>query len=121
VTVGPTKALIVVVLVLLVQQIEGNVLQPILVGRTLDLHPAAVILAVTAGGSLAGITGAFLAVPVLSVAAVSIRYARQQLAELEPAPPDSPPAAAGQPNPSVSEPDPAIHAGHIEDEVQKQD
>ena len=108
VTVGPTKALIVVLLVLLVQQLEGNVLQPILVGRTLDLHPAAVILAVTAGGSLAGITGAFLAVPVLSVAAVSSRYARQQLAELEPAPPESPPAAAGQPNPAVAEPDPSV-------------
>jgi len=115
VTTGPTSALIVVVLVLVVQQIEGNVLQPILVGRTLDLHPAAVILAVTAGGSLSGIVGAFLAVPVLSVAAVSIRYARQQLAELEPAPPDSPPAAAGQPNSDVTKSDPAIHAGHVED------
>ncbi len=114
VTVGPTKALIVVVIVLVVQQLEGNVLQPILVGRTLDLHPAAVILAVTAGGSLSGIVGAFLAVPALSVAAVAIRYARQQLAELEPGP-DSPPAAAGQPNPEVASPDPAIHAGHVED------
>lgn len=93
VTTGPTSALIVVVLVLVVQQLEGNVLQPILVGRTLDLHPAAVILAVTAGGSLAGIAGAFLAVPVLSVAAVSIRYARQQLADLEPAA-----GAAGRPD-----------------------
>ena len=110
VTVGPTSALIVVVLVLIVQQLEGNVLQPILVGRTLDLHPAAVILAVTAGGSLRGIVGAFLAVPVLSVAAVAIRYARQQLAELEPAPPESPPASAGQPNPDITTPDPAVHA-----------
>ncbi len=116
VTTGPTSALIVVVLVLVVQQLEGNVLQPILVGRTLDLHPAAVILAVTAGGSLSGIVGAFLAVPALSVAAVVIRYARQQLAELEPAPPDSPPAAAGQPDPEVTRPDPAIHAGQVEDD-----
>jgi predicted PurR-regulated permease PerM len=60
-----------------------------------------VILAVTAGGTLYGIVGAFLAVPVLSVAAVTVRYARQHLAEVEPAPPDSPPAAAGQPNPEV--------------------
>jgi predicted PurR-regulated permease PerM len=109
VTSGATSALIVVVLVLVVQQLEGNVLQPILVGRTLDLHPAAVILAVTAGGTLAGITGAFLAVPVLSVSAVTIRYARQQLAELEPGP-GSPPAAAGQPDPAVTEVDPAVHA-----------
>jgi predicted PurR-regulated permease PerM len=101
VTQGRTDALIVVVLVLVVQQLEGNVLQPILVGRTLDLHPAVVILAVTAGGTLYGIVGAFLAVPVVSVAAVTIRYARQHLAEIEPAPPESPPAAAGQPNPEV--------------------
>ena len=101
VTNGPTTALIVIGLVLLVQQLEGNVLQPILIGRTLDLHPALVILAVTAGGTLAGITGAFLAVPVVAVAAVTVRYARQQLAELEPGP-GSPPAAAGQPNEEIA-------------------
>ena len=106
VTNGPTAAIIVVVLVLVVQQLEGNVLQPILVGRTLDLHPAVVILAVTAGGTLAGITGAFLAVPVVAVGAVTIRYARQQLALIEPAPPDSPPAAAGQPAPEHGVPAP---------------
>jgi len=90
----------VVALVLIVQQLEGNVLQPILVGRTLDLHPAVVILAVTAGATLSGIIGAFLAVPVVAVAAVVVRYARQQLAEAEPGP-GSPPAAAGQPDPEV--------------------
>jgi putative heme transporter len=96
VTNGPTSALVVVGLVLLVQQLEGNVLQPILVGRTLQLHPAVVILAVTAGGTLAGITGAFLAVPVVAVGAVAIRYGRQQVAELAPGP-GTPPAAAGTP------------------------
>ena len=96
VTNGVTSALIVIGLVLLVQQLEGNVLQPILVGRTLDLHPAVVILAVTAGGTLAGITGAFLAVPVVSVIAVAIRYGRQHLAQVAPEP-GSPPTAAGQP------------------------
>jgi len=100
VTNGPTTALIVIALVLVVQQLEGNVLQPILVGRTLALHPALVIIAVTAGGTLAGITGAFLAVPVVAVGAVAVRYARQQLAEVEPGP-GSPPAAAGQPNEEV--------------------
>jgi predicted PurR-regulated permease PerM len=108
VTNGVTSALIVIGLVLLVQQLEGNVLQPILVGRTLDLHPALVILAVTAGGSLAGITGAFLAVPVVAVGAVTVRYAREQLAELVPAP-GSPPDSAGQPPhpPPVPEGEPA--------------
>ena len=97
VTNGLTSALVVIALVLVVQQLEGNVLQPILVGRTLDLHPALVILAVTAGGSLAGIAGAFFAVPVVAVGAVGVRYARQQLAEHVPGP-GTPPAAAGQPS-----------------------
>ncbi|MEX2288934.1 MAG: AI-2E family transporter [Mycobacteriales bacterium] len=102
VTNGPTSALIVVVLVLVVQQLEGNVLQPILVGRTLDLHPAVVILAVTAGATLAGITGAFLSVPVVAVAAVGIRYARQQFAEVEPGAPP-PPTPSAQPEPDGAE------------------
>jgi putative heme transporter len=71
---GFTAALIVLGIVLLVQQIEGNVLQPILQGKSLQLHAAVVLLAVTAGGSLYGIPGAFLAVPVTAAAAVVLRY-----------------------------------------------
>jgi predicted PurR-regulated permease PerM len=62
-----------------VQQIEGNVLQPIIQGRGFNLHAAVVILAVTAGGSLAGITGAFLGVPVTALIAVIYRYVRDEL------------------------------------------
>lgn len=76
---GITTALIVLGIVVLVQQIEGNILQPILQGRGLNLHAAVVILAVTAGASLAGIIGAFLAVPVTALIAVAYRYARDQL------------------------------------------
>ena len=76
---GFTVALIVLGVVLLVQQIEGNVLQPIIQGRGFNLHAAVVILAVTAGGSLAGITGAFLGVPVAALIAVTYRYTRDQL------------------------------------------
>ncbi|TKJ30946.1 AI-2E family transporter, partial [Blastococcus sp. CCUG 61487] len=64
---GLTTALIILGIVLLVQQIEGNVLQPFLQGRGLNLHAGVVILAVTAGSSLAGIIGAFLAVPVAAL------------------------------------------------------
>jgi predicted PurR-regulated permease PerM len=86
VTNGLTSALVVVVLVLVVQQVEGHILQPILVGRALDLHAALVILAVTTGGALAGITGAFLAVPLVAVVITMVRYAREQfLAVTEPA------------------------------------
>jgi predicted PurR-regulated permease PerM len=81
---GPTTALIVLGIVVLVQQLEGNVLEPVIQGRGLDLHPAVVILAVTAGGSLAGITGAFLAVPTVAVATTVYRYARDQLNGVDP-------------------------------------
>jgi predicted PurR-regulated permease PerM len=74
VTKGTTTALIVTALIFAVQQIEGNVLQPMLQGRSLRLHPGVVLLAVTAGGGLFGIAGAFLSVPVVAVAAVVLRY-----------------------------------------------
>ncbi len=76
---GLTTALIILGIVLLVQQIEGNVLQPIIQGRGFNLHAGVVILAVTAGGSLAGIVGAFLAVPVTALIAVIYRYLRDEL------------------------------------------
>jgi putative heme transporter len=71
---GFTSALIVLGIVLLVQQVEGNVLQPILQGKSLNLHAAVVLLAITAGGSLYGIAGAFLAVPVTAAVATLLRY-----------------------------------------------
>lgn len=76
---GFTTALIVLGIVIVVQQIEGNVLQPIIQGRGFNLHAAVVILAVTAGSSLAGIIGAFLSVPVAALIAVVYRYARDEL------------------------------------------
>ena len=81
---GFTVALIIFGIVLLVQQIEGNVLQPIIQGRGFNLHAAVVILAVTAGSSLAGIIGAFLAVPIAALLAVMYRYARDELDEKSP-------------------------------------
>jgi putative heme transporter len=77
VTEGTTTALLVAALVLVVQQLESNLLQPVLMGRTLALHPALVILAVTAGGTLSGVAGAFLAVPVLAVATAIARYVKE--------------------------------------------
>ncbi|MBY6411718.1 AI-2E family transporter [Rhodococcus sp. BP-252] len=78
---GPTTALIVLVIIIAVQQLEGNVLQPILQSRSMNLHPAIVLLAVTGGGSVFGIIGAFLAVPAAAVAAVLIRYVSEQIDE----------------------------------------
>jgi putative heme transporter len=64
---GVGAALLVILAVLIVQQLEGNVLYPVIVGRTLQLHPVVVLLAVTIGGVLYGIAGAALAVPVAVV------------------------------------------------------
>jgi predicted PurR-regulated permease PerM len=71
--------------VVVVQQLESNVLSPLLMGRTLALHPALVIVAVTAGATLSGVAGAFLAVPALAVATTLARYAREQVNEVGPA------------------------------------
>ena len=64
---GPTEALLILVAVIAVQQIEGNLLEPLIVGHALRLHPAPVLLAVTAGTLVAGIIGAVIAVPILAV------------------------------------------------------
>ncbi|MFI7585422.1 AI-2E family transporter [Kocuria sp. M1N1S27] len=61
-------ALIVAVAVVVVQQLEGNVLQPLIMGHVLSLHPLVVLIALTAGSVLAGIAGAVLAVPLTAVA-----------------------------------------------------
>ncbi len=71
---GLTNALLVLLLVVAVQQIEGNVLQPILQSKAMGLHAAVVLLSVAVGGTLFGIVGAFLAVPVAAVAAVFLGY-----------------------------------------------
>lgn len=67
-------ALIMLGIVLLVQQLEGNVLQPWLMGNAVSLHPVAVLLAVTAGTGVAGILGALLAVPIAGVVNTVVLY-----------------------------------------------
>ncbi|GAB4099038.1 AI-2E family transporter [Sinomonas halotolerans] len=71
---GFVNALIMLVIVVAVQQIESHVLQPLIMGRAVSLHPVAVILAVAAGSYLAGIPGALFAVPTLAVANSAVRY-----------------------------------------------
>jgi predicted PurR-regulated permease PerM len=75
---GPTEALIVLAVIVAVQQIEGNVLYPVVVGPRLRLHPIVVLLAVATGGTLAGIPGAFLAVPLATVCAALLAHGREQ-------------------------------------------
>ncbi|CAM4275203.1 pheromone autoinducer 2 transporter [Corynebacterium hadale] len=71
---GFMNAVFVLILIIAVQQIEGNVLQPILQSQAMGLHAAIVLLAVALGGTIFGIVGAFLAVPVAAVVAVWFRY-----------------------------------------------
>lgn len=76
VTNGVATALIVLAIVILVQQLEGNVLYPLVVGRSVELHPVAILFAVGTGAVLAGIIGALVAVPFAAMIAAAIPIAR---------------------------------------------
>ena len=65
---GPVAALIVVIIVIVVNQLEGNFLQPVVMAQSLKLHPLVILLALTAGTILGGIIGAVLSVPIAAVA-----------------------------------------------------
>ena len=71
---GWVFAVIMLAVVLLVQQIEGHVLQPLIMGSAVKVHPLAVVLAVAAGSLLAGIPGALFAVPFVAVLNVMVHY-----------------------------------------------
>lgn len=71
---GPWPAVIMLGIVLLVQQVEGHVLQPLVMGTAVKVHPLAVVFAVAAGGYLAGIAGALFAVPVVATLNAMVRY-----------------------------------------------
>ncbi len=108
---GFTDALIVLGIIILVQQLEGNVFQPMIQSRGLGLHAAVVLLAVTLGGSIAGIVGSLLAVPVAALIAVFWTYLREQLSDVPP--PDAqpiplPPEAGPQPS-ADAQPGPDPH------------
>jgi MFS superfamily sulfate permease-like transporter len=71
---GPLAALAMLAVVIGVQQLEGHVLQPLIMGRAVALHPLAVILAIATGIVVAGIIGGLVAVPLLAVLNTAIRY-----------------------------------------------
>ncbi|WP_368499306.1 AI-2E family transporter [Herbiconiux sp. A18JL235] len=71
---GWVIALIMLGIVLLVQQLEGHVLQPFVMGTAVKVHPLAVVLAVAGGSMVAGIAGAFFAVPLVATLNVMIAY-----------------------------------------------
>jgi predicted PurR-regulated permease PerM len=67
VALGPIQALIMLGIIIGVQQLEAHLLQPLLIGRAMRIHPLAVILAIAAGIVLAGIIGGLIAVPTVAV------------------------------------------------------
>ena len=69
----PFTAVYVIIAFVIIQQIEGNILQPILMSRAVDLHPALVVFAILTMGTLFGIVGVFLAVPLVAVVQVLVR------------------------------------------------
>lgn len=92
---GFTTAVVMLVGVLVVQQVESNLLQPFLMGRFVSVHPLGVLVAVTAGGLVAGVSGALVAVPLVATANAVVLH----LAGRDPTAPSEP-----EPEP---EPDPA--------------
>ncbi len=85
---GPAAALIMLGVVITVQQLEGNVLQPMLAGNLVRLHPIVVLLAITIGGVEGGIAGVLLAVPATAAirAAILVAAARSGPGEADPEP-----------------------------------
>ncbi|GGZ28193.1 AI-2E family transporter [Streptomyces olivaceoviridis] len=94
VTQGVFAAVMTLVVVLAVQQIEGHVLQPFILGRAVRVHPLAVVLTVAAGGMVAGIGGAVVAVPLVAVTNTVVGYLRQYSQEVQRHAPAEPVAEA---------------------------
>ncbi|WP_404331270.1 AI-2E family transporter [Mesobacillus maritimus] len=65
---SPAKAALVLVVIVIAQQLEGNLLSPLILGKSLDTHPATIIIILLVAGNLAGILGMVLAVPTYAVA-----------------------------------------------------
>lgn len=83
---GLTSAIIVIVALILIIQLFGNLLNPIILGKAVDIHPLAILVSVTAGTLVAGIFGAFVAVPLVAVinnVAHAIREHHRNLADGE--------------------------------------
>jgi predicted PurR-regulated permease PerM len=87
---GLLDAALVLGAIIIVQQVEGHLLYPVLMGRTVNLHPAVIVVALAAGGILGGIVGVFLAVPVAGIVSVVLDYVKAE------PPPESPVVDSGE-------------------------
>ncbi len=78
ITEGPLAAGLVVAAIVAIQQIEGDLLYPNIVGRAISLHPVAILLILTAGTVVAGLLGALLAVPVAAAIWTAVEHVRRE-------------------------------------------
>jgi predicted PurR-regulated permease PerM len=81
---GWVIALILLGAVILVQQVEGHILQPLIMGRAVAIHPLVIIIGIAAGAILAGIVGALVAVPLIAVLNTAIRRLARRRPEVPP-------------------------------------
>ncbi|WP_235503310.1 AI-2E family transporter [Aeromicrobium sp. Root495] len=75
---GPITALLMLLVVVLVQQLESHVLQPFLLGRFVAVHPLAIIIAIAAGVSISGVVGALVAVPTVACLNSVVRHLAEE-------------------------------------------
>lgn len=102
---------------IIVQQLESNVLYPLLIGHSVRLHPLTVLLGVGAGSALLGITGAFLATPVVAGVAAAAGWLDEDDEGAEDGDPDRPgdahggPSGSGPPDGAEGAARPSLHGG----------
>jgi predicted PurR-regulated permease PerM len=96
---GLNRGLLMLLVVVVVQQVESNLLQPVLVGRAVRLHPLVVALGVIAGGSIGGVVGMFLSIPLIAAITAAVTEVRRSSPEA--APPDD----AADTGPTIDPPD----------------
>lgn len=73
-TISVKMVFLVIIIIFGLQFIEGNILSPLIVGKSLHIHPVLIILALLIGGEIAGVVGLILAVPVFAVLKVTITH-----------------------------------------------
>ncbi|MCZ2823416.1 MULTISPECIES: AI-2E family transporter [unclassified Modestobacter] len=89
VAVGPVRALIALGIIVLIMQLESHVLQPLLLGRAVSVHPLAVVLGIAAGLLIGGVFGALIAVPVIACGNVAGTYLSRRHEGPRPPQPDT--------------------------------
>ncbi|MCF6408612.1 AI-2E family transporter [Pseudalkalibacillus salsuginis] len=82
-TISVNKLLIVIGIIIILQFIEGNILGPLIVGKTLHIHPIGIIFALLIGGEIGGIVGLLLAVPLFAVGKVIFHHAREHFRNVD--------------------------------------